>query len=83
MLLTLDFPIQIGHTFRTKMINNFRTILNYYNELDHQHRAHTEAPTIYDDNITSQSELKKKLKETLDDIPTIEVATNFQSMRSL
>ncbi|MEJ7316929.1 DUF2817 domain-containing protein, partial [Staphylococcus epidermidis] len=41
-LLTLDFPIQIGHTFRTKMINNFRTILNYYNELDHQHRAHTE-----------------------------------------
>ena len=24
------------------MINNFRTILNYYNELDHQHRAHTE-----------------------------------------
>lgn len=42
MLLTLDFPIQIGHTFRTKMINNFRTILNYYNELDHQHRAHTE-----------------------------------------
>lgn len=40
MLLTLDFPIQIGHTFRTKMINNFRTILNYYNELDHQHRTH-------------------------------------------
>lgn len=27
MLLTLDFPIQIGHTFRTKMINIFEQYL--------------------------------------------------------
>lgn len=43
----------------------------------------SEAPTIYDDNITSQSELKKKLKETLDDIPTIEVATNYLGLESI
>lgn len=40
MKLTLDFPIQIGHAFRTKMISNFFVILNYYNELDHQHQTH-------------------------------------------
>ena len=41
MILTLDFPIEIGHNFRTKMITNFKIILDYYNELDHQHQRHT------------------------------------------
>ena len=31
----------------------------------------------------NQSELKKKLKETLDDIPTIEVATNYLGLESI
>lgn len=40
MILTLDFPIQIGHSFRTKMISNFRVILDYYNTLQTNFQTH-------------------------------------------
>ncbi|WP_278925345.1 M14 family metallopeptidase [Staphylococcus auricularis] len=32
MNLHLDFPLQIGYNFRSRMINNFRNILNSYNQ---------------------------------------------------
>lgn len=37
----------------------------------------SEAPTIFDDNILDEDELKQKLKEELNDEPTIEVSTNY------
>nr|CDL65136.2 hypothetical protein [Staphylococcus xylosus] len=36
-----------------------------------------EAPTIFDDNITNKDELRERLKEELNDQPTVEVSTNY------
>ncbi len=36
-----------------------------------------EAPTIFDDNITNKDELCERLKEELNDQPTVEVSTNY------
>ena len=39
--------------------------------------GHSEAPTIYDDNILNKEELLDKLKSELNDKPTVEVSTNY------
>ncbi|MDC6328281.1 prophage endopeptidase tail family protein [Staphylococcus auricularis] len=45
--------------------------------------GHAEAPTIYDDNIKSKSKLIDKLKESLNDEPTLEVSTNYLGLETL
>lgn len=38
-----------------------------------------EAPTVYEDNVTTEDELKKILKEKIKEEPTVEVSTNYLS----
>lgn len=39
--------------------------------------GHSQAPTIFDDTITTKKELEQKLKQELNDKPTVELSTNY------
>lgn len=51
---------------------------DYYNSF-----GYSRAATVYDDTITNKNDLLKKLKETLTDEPTVEVATNYLGLEQL
>ncbi|WP_281673274.1 prophage endopeptidase tail family protein [Staphylococcus auricularis] len=61
----------IYHTYAEYKSDNYDTF------------GHAEAPTIYDDNIKTKGELIDKLKESLDDEPTLEVSTNYLGLETL
>lgn len=45
--------------------------------------GHAQAPTIYDDNVTSQKELEELVESSLQDKPVVEVSTNYLGYEQL